>query len=80
MEPCSLALTFPIIPHESAAGGIDCCACIILEDRHAPANDLIVLRCNECGQEAGTVSTGILRDLVGLTSNLYFASHHCQTT
>ena len=58
----SLREDFPIIPHESA--GVDCCGCIV--PTPSPETGNTILRCNECGAVVGTISTGILNDLVKL--------------
>jgi hypothetical protein len=55
---------FPNVPHQSAGGGIECCGYIAAEDD--TPNGTTTLRCDECGVVVGTVSTGILNDLVTL--------------
>ena len=56
---------FPRIPHQGACGGIECCGYILAEEVNSPG-DSTALRCNECGTVVGTISTGILNDLVTL--------------
>src|SRR5260370_24946660 len=56
---------FPQLPHQSAGGGIECCGYIVAEGSNSPHGHTI-LRCNECGVVVGTISTGILNDLVTL--------------
>src|SRR5260370_996812 len=56
---------FPQLPHQSAGGGIECCGYIVAEGANSPHGHTI-LRCNECGVVVGTISTGILNDLVTL--------------
>ena len=57
---------FPIIPHQTAGGGIECCGCIVAEAFNSPGESKMTLRCNECGLAVGTINTGILNDLVTL--------------
>src|ERR1039457_295425 len=58
---------FPIIPHQTAGGGIECCGCIVAEAFNSPGESKMTLRCNECGLAVGTINTGILNDLVTLS-------------
>ncbi|MEO8597327.1 MAG: hypothetical protein ABI759_28670 [Candidatus Solibacter sp.] len=55
---------FPRLPHQSAGGGSECCGYIFPEGW--PTYPATTLRCDECGVEVGTVSTGVLMDLVTL--------------
>jgi hypothetical protein len=57
---------FPKLPHQSAGCGIECCGYIATEEVNSPRGST-ALRCNECGVVVGTISTGILRDLVNLS-------------
>jgi hypothetical protein len=62
---------FPIIPHQSAGGGLECCGCIVPKEFHSPGGESkTTLTCNECGIVVGTISTGILDDLVRLANDL----------
>jgi hypothetical protein len=57
---------FPKLPHQSAGGGIECCGYVVPEDLDFSRSNT-TLRCDECGMVVGTISTGILVDLVNLT-------------
>ena len=57
---------FPVIPHQGAGGGIECCGHIVVEgDGHEIE---VTLRCDECGVAVGTIDWWILTDLVNLAS------------
>jgi hypothetical protein len=56
---------FPKLAHQSAGGGIGCCGYLVADGADSPRGHTI-LRCNECGSLVGTISTGILNDLVTL--------------
>jgi hypothetical protein len=68
----SLPDDFPIIPHQSAGAGVECCGCIVAEESGSRGDreSKTTLRCNECGAIVGSISTGILEDLVTLATNL----------
>jgi hypothetical protein len=65
-----VAENFPIIPHQSAGAGLECCGCIVSEEFYSPGESKTTLHCNECGVVVGTISTGILNDLVTLTTDM----------
>jgi hypothetical protein len=56
---------FPRLAHQSAGGGIECCG-FVVPDEGWLMKSQSVLRCDECGVDVGTISTGILNDLVTL--------------
>ena len=59
-------MDFPNIPHQIAGGGLECCGSIVPENRDWFSGESTTLRCDECGISVGTISTGILNDLVTL--------------